>query len=92
MTAATPDVLQEVLRERQRQQAKWGEQNLDPAIWLMIVGEELGEANNAALEHLLGNRADLSGYREELIQVAAAAVNAVESFDRQLKRGEVGEG
>lgn len=83
MTAATPGVLAEVRRERERQQAKWGEQNLEPAVWLMIVGEELGEANNAALEHLLGNRADLRHYRAELLQVAAAAVNAVESLDRQ---------
>ncbi|MFC4426485.1 hypothetical protein [Deinococcus navajonensis] len=84
MTAATPGVLAEVQRERERQQAKWGEQNLEPAVWLMILGEEVGEANNAALEHLLGNRADLRHYREELLHVAAAAVNAIESLDRQL--------
>ncbi|MFC4638767.1 hypothetical protein [Deinococcus hohokamensis] len=83
MTAATAGVLEEVRRERQRQQLKWGEQNLEPAVWLMIVGEEVGEANNAALEHLLGNQADLRHYREELLQVAAAAVNAIESLDRQ---------
>lgn len=86
MTAATPAVLQEVLRERERQQAKWGEQNLAPAIWLMIIGEEVGEANNAALEHFLGNAQDLDHYREELVQVAAVAVHAIESFDRQRQR------
>ncbi|MBZ9752062.1 hypothetical protein K7W42_14470 [Deinococcus sp. HMF7604] len=86
MTQATPGVLAEVRRERERQDAKWGEQNLDPAVWLMILGEEVGEANNAALEHLMGNARDLSHYRTELLQVAAVAVSAVESLDRQQAR------
>lgn len=83
MTAATKDVLEEVYRERERQQAKWGEQNLAPPLWLMVLGEEVGEANNAALEHFLGNTKDLSHYRAELIQVAAVAIHAIESLDRQ---------
>lgn len=83
MTLATDGVLAELKRERQRQQAKWGEQNLPPEIWLMIIGEEVGEANNAALEHFLGNKKDLADYRAELVQVAAVAVHAIESFDRQ---------
>lgn len=86
MTLATDGVLAELKRERERQQAKWGEQNLDPAIWLMIIGEEVGEANNAALEHLLGNKTDLVDYRAELVQVAAVVVNAIESFDRQQRQ------
>lgn len=84
MTAATPGVLAEVRHERERQEAKWGEQTLDPAVWLMVLGEEVGEANQAALEHLMGTHADLSHYREELVQVAAVAVRAIESLDRQL--------
>lgn len=85
MTLATDGVLAELKTERERQQVKWGEQNLDPAIWLMIIGEEVGEANNAALEHLLGNKPDLSDYRAELVQVAAVVVHAIESFDRQQR-------
>lgn len=85
MTQATKGVLDEVYRERERQQAKWGEQNLEPPVWLMIIGEEVGEANNAALEHLLGNKSDLSDYRAELIQLAAVAIHAIESFDRQQR-------
>ncbi|WP_221090509.1 nucleoside triphosphate pyrophosphohydrolase family protein [Deinococcus aquaedulcis] len=97
MTQATPGVLAEVGRERQRQEAKWGEQNLEPAVWLMVLGEEVGEANNAALEALMthcdkqasvrGARS-LDDYRAELIQVAAVAVSAVESLDRQRARAE----
>ncbi|GGK28157.1 hypothetical protein GCM10008955_22420 [Deinococcus malanensis] len=83
MTAATPGVLAEVRRERERQEARWGEQTLDPAVWLMVLGEEVGEANRAALEHRMGTRADLSHSRAELVQVAAVAVRAIEALDRQ---------
>ena len=34
------DVLNEVSAERQRQDAKWGEQNHDPLLWLSILTEE----------------------------------------------------
>ncbi|WP_339095631.1 hypothetical protein ACINK0_00270 [Deinococcus sp. VB343] len=85
MTTRTASVLAEVLQERERQQAKWGEQDHDPAVWLMILGEEVGEVNNAALEHLMGNLPDLSAYREELIQVAAVAVQAVENLDKRAE-------
>lgn len=87
MTAGTAPVLAEVLQERERQQAKWGQQDHDPAVWLMILGEEVGEVNNAALEHLMGNVPNLSAYREELIQVAAVAVQAVENLDRRAGGG-----
>lgn len=70
-------------RERERPQARWGEQHLSPAVWRTVLGEEVREANQAALEHLLGNVADLSHDRKELLQVAAVAVQAVESLDRQ---------
>ena len=85
MTTRTEAVLAEVLQERERQQVKWGEQDHDPAVWLMILGEEVGEVNNAALEHLMGNLPDLSAYREELIQVAAVAVQAVENLDKRAE-------
>ncbi|WP_291431908.1 hypothetical protein [Deinococcus sp.] len=84
-------VLAQVRRERERQDAKWGAQAHDPATWLMILAEEVGEANQAAFEHLhptfdkraaIRGRRPLSEYREELIQVAAVAVAAIESLDR----------
>lgn len=77
----TEEVLKEVLEERYRQEQKWGEQNHSPAEYLMILGEEVGEANKAALEaHFQGN--SLSDYRKELIQVAAVAVAMIECYDR----------
>ncbi len=80
-------VIFEVIDERERQDEKWGEQNHDPFKYLAILGEEVGEANNAVLE-AFDFKCDqfdvtrLNAYREELIQVAAVAVAMVESFDR----------
>lgn len=92
MGEETQGVLGEVLAERQRQDAKWGAQNHAPEVWLMVLAEEVGEANQAAFEHLFpafdkqasvrGPRS-LADYRQELIQVAAVAVAAIESLDRQ---------
>lgn len=80
-TITTNNVLKEVLNERIRQDEKWGEQNHRPAEYLMILGEEVGEVNKAALEsHFSGK--PLSDYRDELVQVAAVAVAMIECFDR----------
>lgn len=82
VSALTTGVLAEVRQERQRQHLKWGEQNLGPADWLMVIGEEVGEVSRAVIEHRLGNAPDLSAYRTELVQVAAATAQAVECLDR----------
>ena len=78
-------ILKEVLEERWHQDQKWGEQNHPPADWLMILGEEVGEANKAALEAKFkgpGQNETLKDYRAELVQVAAVAVAAIECLDR----------
>ena len=82
-------VLWDVARERERQDEKWGEQNHDQYLWLAILGEEVGEACQAALniefesyEGLEQNRVRVEKYRDELIQVAAVAVAIVECLDR----------
>lgn len=69
--------LTEVVTERARQEQKWGEQNHAPDRWMTILGEEFGEACKGALEQ------DWDNYREELVQVAAVAVAAIECLDRQ---------
>lgn len=81
------EILEEVVKERESQEIKWGEQNHHPLEWLAILGEEVGEANKAALEsHFTGkhNPGDLTlgDYRAELVQVAAVAVAMVECLDR----------
>lgn len=43
------EVWGDVSKERQRQEAKWGAQHHDPVVWLAILGEEFGEACQAAM-------------------------------------------
>ena len=70
-------VLDEVAVERWNQDQKWGANRTLPHWkWCLILGEEVGEVNTAVLER------DPSNYREELIQVAAVAIAAVEGYDR----------
>jgi hypothetical protein len=77
---STP-ALQEVLEERVRQEAKWGQQNHDPFLYLTILGEEYGETCKAALEDML-----LCHLREEAVQTAAVALAIVECLDREIWR------
>lgn len=79
----------EILEERERQNDKWGEQNHAPMEWMAILTEEVGEAMKEALEfhwngeHYFHDRdAVLKRYRAELVQVAAVAIAALESLDR----------
>ncbi len=78
------NILKEVQQERERQNAKWGEQNHHPFVWLGILGEEVGEANKAVLDHNFDGKT-LDNYREELVQVAAVAVAMIECLDRNGK-------
>ena len=70
------DILNSILIERQKQDDKWGEQNHDVYKWLAILGEEVGEANKAALEE---SKEDLIN---ELIQIGAVTVAMIESLKR----------
>jgi NTP pyrophosphatase (non-canonical NTP hydrolase) len=63
--------------ELERQERKWGEQNHSQADWFVILGEEVGEVARAIFEKQTDN------YREELIQVAAVCMAALENYDRK---------
>jgi NTP pyrophosphatase (non-canonical NTP hydrolase) len=84
------DVMNDVLRERARQDLKWGQQDHDPFCYLAVLGEEVGEANQAALELRFQAQGPASTeiyrdhYREELVQVAAVAIAMVECIDRGI--------
>jgi hypothetical protein len=79
----TDEVLDDVYRERARQDAKWGIQNHDAFRWVAILGEEYGEVCRAACENWHGvSDEQARQYREELVQVAAVAVAMIESLDR----------
>ena len=73
-----------VEEERRRQDERWGEQNHTQEKWYAILGEEFGEVGRAINE---ASHTDYKNLREELVQVAAVAIAAVECLDReQTKR------
>ena len=71
-----------VLRERKRQNEKWGVQNHDPVTWSAILSEECGEFAEAALHVKFGGPAAI-GLRDEAIHCAAVAVQIIECIDRK---------
>lgn len=80
--------MSDVLAERARQDAKWGEQNHDPFVYGAILTEEVGEFMQAALKaRFESDDARISiGYmqdmRAEAVQCAAVALAIVEMLDR----------
>lgn len=83
-------------KERDRQDAKWGEQNHPPHFWTGILGEEYGEYCQAVNETVFNNGEEarkLGGYDNmmtELTHVAAVAIGAMESLMRAEARKEEG--
>lgn len=81
------EVLSEVDTEMYASVEKFGEQNHNSPDWLMILAEEVGEANRAALEARFGIGGwtaveNMVKLRAELVQVAAVACNFIRSLDR----------
>lgn len=74
--------------ERNRQDAKWGEQNHEPPVWAAILGEEFGEYCQAANETVFDNgpaeriKGGTENMIKELTHVAAVAVGAIECLMR----------
>lgn len=80
-TPSQEKIIQDILDERCAQQKKHGKEAdaHPPELWLVILAEEFGEVSKAVLNH------DVNNYREELIQVAAVAMAAVENLDRDIR-------
>ena len=88
-------ILDNIQKERQRQIEKWGDQNHSYPKWISILTEEVGEAakeandyeylldkiNNPTFDSVLLNQT-LINLREELVQVAAVAVQIIEKIDK----------
>lgn len=68
--------------ECQRQDQIFGEQNHDPFKWLSILLEEVGEVAKA-INECHWSQESAEAIKEELVQVAAVAVAAIESLQRQ---------
>lgn len=80
-----PNAYKLVALERERQSKIWGLQNHPPLAWLSILGEEYGEACEIANDSFESGKASLdrANLVRELIQVAAVALAAVDSIQRQ---------
>jgi len=73
-------ILDEIVLERNRQQQKWGRQTHSVAEWLMILGEEYGEACKAGNECYFRDDS-FDKLRKELVQTMAVALAIVEGLD-----------
>lgn len=73
-------VLLDVLAEKRSQLRKWGYGGNNPADWLSILVEEVGEAAKANLHDKFGGD-KMGTLRGELIQVAATAISWLETID-----------
>ena len=77
-------LLGDVLNERMSQHDTWGEQNHDDSLWLAVLMEEVGEAATAVVSAAAhGEHREVGRLRDELVQVAAVAVQWVEAIDRR---------
>lgn len=80
-----------VKEERERQDAKWGDQSGNhPFEWMAILGEEYGELCEAVNETCFQNAThpERGGYEKiirEATQVAAVSVAIVESMNKKLQ-------
>lgn len=72
-------IIDGIIEERYRQQTKWGRQTHSIAEWLMILGEEYGEACKAGNEHNFGHES-FEGLKKELIQTAAVSLAILEGI------------
>ncbi|HHF8242822.1 TPA: MazG-like family protein [Klebsiella pneumoniae] len=71
-----------VIAEMNRQDEKWGaDRDQHPFIWQTILSEEVGEFSQAILHDEFGGHKSGTA-REEMVQVAAVALQIIEYYDR----------
>ncbi len=72
-----------VITEMNRQDKKWGaDRDQHPFTWQVILSEEVGEFSQAILHDEFGGHKSGTA-REEMMQVAAVALQIVEYYDRR---------
>ena len=71
-----------VISEMNRQDKKWGaDRDQHPFVWQTILSEEVGEFSQAILHDEFGGPKSGTA-REEMVQVAAVALQIIEYYDR----------
>lgn len=87
-----PAIYRDVDAERDRQDARFGNQVYSWPIWAAILSEEMGEVSEACLLAHWQQEGALAHLREELVQVAAVAVHMLEKLDSgEFLRGDARE-
>ncbi|MFL3234903.1 MazG-like family protein [Klebsiella pneumoniae] len=72
-----------VIAEMNRQDKKWGaDRDQHPFTWQVILSEEVGEFSQAILHDEFGGHKSGTA-REEMVQIAAVALQIIEYYDRQ---------
>jgi len=81
------DIFEDIRKERERQDKKWGVQNHPLLLWFSIIGEEYGELCQAYNRHTCDkdNSDYLENIKKEATQIAASCAAMLEC----LARGEV---
>jgi NTP pyrophosphatase (non-canonical NTP hydrolase) len=75
-----PATIAKIETERARQEKLWGsDDQKDPADWVVILAEELGEVSNEV------QKLSYFKMRNELVQVAAVAIAAIEQLERDYE-------
>lgn len=74
-------IYRDIDAERTRQEAKFGSQMHPWPTWAAILAEESGEVAEACLQAHWQEEGGLAHLREELVQVAAVAVQMLEKLD-----------
>jgi hypothetical protein len=71
------DPLEKVMKERARQDKRWGPQNHDDLYWLGILMEEVGEAAKYVIER------NSAFTHREVVEVCAVALAWLECMERR---------
>lgn len=74
-------IYRDIDAERDRQEAKFGRQLHSWPVWAAILSEECGEVAEGCLQAHWREPDGLEHLREELVQVAAVAVQMLEKLD-----------
>ena len=78
-----------VVDERQKQTLQHGVQHHAPPIWALILGEEVGELNEAILEtYLKGHHPERGGYTNMLTEATHVAAVALQFLEYLLREPE----
>ncbi|MFD0709928.1 MazG-like family protein [Photorhabdus akhurstii] len=82
-TTARTCAINSVLSEMTKQDELWGaDRDHDPFVWASILGEEIGEFNQAILHDQFGG-GHAGTARDEAVQIAAVALQIIEYYDRK---------